>query len=342
MEINFLGFSISILLCYIIYFIIIKTNIFLNQLKDKHQNFVDRKFILPIGGYFILMNIFVMNIKFISLELLFLIPIFIIGALSDMKKFNSPQFRFVVQTIIIICFVYFVNLKLSSTRIEILDVMLENNIFRFTFITFCILIVINGTNFIDGLNGLVLSYYSLITIFLIYADFELSFLNNPNFLQELLFLLIVILIFNILNKLYIGDSGSYLLGFIYSVLLLNIYHENSYISPYFIILLLWYPCFENLFSIIRKYRFKKSPINPDTKHLHQLIFYFINKKLNSSNLLINNLLSSFIIIFYNILIFYVGFIYITKTNIQILLLTFNVFIYFLIYIKLFNFRFRKI
>ena len=44
MEINFLGFSISILLCYIIYFIIIKTNIFLNQLKDKHQNFVDRKF----------------------------------------------------------------------------------------------------------------------------------------------------------------------------------------------------------------------------------------------------------------------------------------------------------
>jgi len=342
MEINFLGFSISILLCYIIYFIIIKTNIFLNQLKDKHQNFVVRKFILPIGGYFILMNIFVMNIKFISLELLFLIPIFIIGALSDMKKFNSPQFRFVVQTIIIICFVYFVNLKLSSTRIEILDVMLENNIFRFTFITFCILIVINGTNFIDGLNGLVLSYYSLITIFLIYADFELSFLNNPNFLQELLFLLIVILIFNILNKLYIGDSGSYLLGFIYSVLLLNIYHENSYISPYFIILLLWYPCFENLFSIIRKYRFKKSPINPDTKHLHQLIFYFINKKLNSSNLLINNLLSSFIIIFYNILIFYVGFIYITKTNIQILLLTFNVFIYFLIYIKLFNFRFRKI
>ena len=342
MEINFLGFGISILLCYVIYIIIIKTNLFLNQLKDKHQNFVVRKFILPIGGYFILITIFVMNFKFMSLELLFLIPIFIIGALSDMKKFNSPQFRFIVQTIIIFCFVYFANLKLSSTRIDILDIMLENHLFRFAFITFCILIVLNGTNFIDGLNGLVLSYYSLITIFLICASFELSFLNNPNFLNELLAILVVILFFNILNKLYIGDSGSYLLGFVYSVLLLNIYHENNYISPYFIILLLWYPCFENLFSIIRKYRFKKSPINPDTKHLHQLIFYFINKKLNSSNLLINNLLSSFIIIFYNILIFYIGFIYITKTNIQILLLTFNVFIYFLIYIKLFNFRFRKI
>ena len=101
-----------------------------------------------------------MNFKFISLELLFFIPIFIIGALSDMKKFNSPQFRFIVQTIIIISFAYFANLKLSSTRIDILDIMLDNSIFRFSFITFCILIVLNGTNFIDGLNGLVLSYYS--------------------------------------------------------------------------------------------------------------------------------------------------------------------------------------
>ena len=66
MEINFLGFGISILLCYVIYIIIIKTNLFLNQLKDKHQNFVVRKFILPIGGYFILITIFVMNFKFMS------------------------------------------------------------------------------------------------------------------------------------------------------------------------------------------------------------------------------------------------------------------------------------
>ena len=50
MEINFLGFSISIILCYIIYILITKTNLFLNQLKDKHQNFVVKKFILPIGG----------------------------------------------------------------------------------------------------------------------------------------------------------------------------------------------------------------------------------------------------------------------------------------------------
>lgn len=330
MEINFLGFSISILLCYIIYFIIIKTNIFLNQLKDKHQNFVDRKFILPIGGYFILMNIFVMNIKFISLELLFLIPIFIIGALSDMKKFNSPQFRFVVQTIIIICFVYFVNLKLSSTRIEILDVMLENNIFRFTFITFCILIVINGTNFIDGLNGLVLSYYSLITIFLIYADFELSFLNNPNFLQELLFLLIVILIFNILNKLYIGDSGSYLLGFIYSVLLLNIYHENSYISPYFIILLLWYPCFELLFSMIRRSIYKSKTYKPDVLHLHQFIYNFIKSKIISNELMCH-LFTSLSINFYNLIIFILASNFIYNSEILIFILIGNIIIYLVVY-----------
>ena len=65
-------------------------------------------------------------------------------------------------------------------------------------------------------------------------------------------------------------------------------------SPFFIVLLLWYPCFENLFSIIRKYRLNLSPLNSDNKHFHQLLFYFIKKKFNLSALTSNNLGSIFI------------------------------------------------
>ena len=49
-----------------------------------------------------------------------------------------------------------------------------------------------------------------------------------------------------------------------------------YFHP-FLLYSLWYPCFENLFSIIRKFNFKKSPISPDNKHLHQLLFIFLKK-----------------------------------------------------------------
>ena len=33
------------------------------------------------------------------------------------------------------------------------------DIFNYIFVTFCILIILNGTNFTDGLNTLVIGYY---------------------------------------------------------------------------------------------------------------------------------------------------------------------------------------
>ena len=41
--------------------------------------------------------------------------------------------------------------------------------------------------------------------------------------------------------MFIGDSGSYLLGFVVSLFLIIIYSKNSSISSFFIVLLLWYP-----------------------------------------------------------------------------------------------------
>ena len=103
--------------------------------------------------------------------------------------------------------------------------------------------------------------------------------------------------FNLLNLFYLGDGGSYMIGLVLGYVLIKIYNQNI-ISPFFIILLIWYPCFENLFSIIRKNSFNSSPIDPDNKHLHQLFFYFLNKKFFESSLLSNNI-SSIIINFYN-------------------------------------------
>ena len=59
------------------------------------------------------------------------------------------------------------------------DLLLENYLFSLFFTLFCLMILINGTNFMDGLNGLVLAYYLMI-IFIIFnlKLFEYSFLNN--------------------------------------------------------------------------------------------------------------------------------------------------------------------
>ena len=95
----------------------------------------------------------------------------------------------------------------------------------------------------------------------------------------LLYAFLVVLIFNLFNQFFIGDSGAYSLSLFIGFLLIKIYSLNLGMSPYFIILLLWYPCFENLFSIIRKAVANKSILNPDNQHLHQYIFVFLKKKL---------------------------------------------------------------
>ena len=110
----------------------------------------------------------------------------------------------------------------------------------------------NGSNFIDGLNTLSLGYYLLISIVLYYLisyqNINLKYIS----IEYLIFLLACGFILNVKNQIYLGDSGSYLLGFSFAVFLIDIYNSNQNVSPFFIVLLLWYPCYENLFSIIER------------------------------------------------------------------------------------------
>ena len=47
------------------------------------------------------------------------------------------------------------------------DNLLENAVFNIFFTSFCLLILINGSNFIDGLNGLLLVYMTLVIFVLL-------------------------------------------------------------------------------------------------------------------------------------------------------------------------------
>ena len=146
---------------------------------------------------------------------------------------------------------------------------------------------------------------------------------------------------NFFNKIYLGDNGSYFLGFVYSYLLIYIYLNNQYLSPFFIILLLWYPAFENLFSLIRKLNIKKSPFKPDQNHLHQLLFFFLKRKKIFREKNINSITGNIILI-YNLPIFYLAFLKPENTQLQILLIFTNILIYCFTYLRLFRFKYRNL
>ena len=327
------------LLILILNFLFNKKNLLQSLTEDKHQKFVEKKNIPLTGGIVIILSsLFIINFKFQIFYFIFIF-IFIIGLLSDIKYLKSAKKRFLLQILTIFLFVVYYDLSISNVRVFFIDFFLEYKFFSYIFVSFCLLIVVNGSNFIDGLNGLILGYYSTIIIVILHLGLAENFYNLESILINYLIVLIYLLIFNFMNKLYLGDSGSYFLGLISGVLLIILYNNVKNISPFFIVLLLWYPCFENLFSILRKYKFSSSPLKADNKHFHQLLFNYLKKRFNYSNLFANNL-SSILINLFNIIIFFIASKDIFNSRLQISLIFFSILIYGYLYFKLFNFRFK--
>ena len=311
-------------------YILIKKKLFLNFKGDIHQKFVSSGGI-PLSGGLILIftSYYYLNLFYVA----YVFFIFLVGFLSDIKIINSPKLRFIIQTLIVFGVIYFSSITVPQTKINFLDQLLTNYIFRIFFTIFCILIVVNGCNFIDGVNTSLIGYCLIISSSLYYLD-----LNNVEVSQIIKFynlipVLLALFILNFFNKLYMGDGGSYFLGLLFALCLINTYQINNNISPYFIVCLLWYPAFENLFSILRKKVFSRSPFEPDTKHLHQIIFLYLKNKLNIKSIYLNTITGT-IINFYNCISVAIATQFYDHTKIQILIIISNIIIYIFFYSRL--------
>ena len=327
---NLILFISTIILIIILNYILFKKKLFLNFKGDKHQKFISSKSIPLSGGLIlILTSYYYLN----PINFTYVIFIFFLGFLSDIKKINSPKLRFITQSLIVLVVVYFSSITVPETKINFLDQLLEYSIFKIFFSIFCILIVINGYNFIDGVNTSLIGYCLIISSSLYYLD-----LNNINISQIIDFynfipILLALLILNFFNKLYLGDGGAYFLGLLFALCLVNTYQINDSISPYFVVCLLWYPAFENLFSILIKKIYSRSPLKPDTYHLHQIIFLYLKKTFNV-NVIYLNTATGMIINFYNLISIGIATHFYNHTKIQISIIIFNIIIYIFFYKKL--------
>jgi UDP-N-acetylmuramyl pentapeptide phosphotransferase/UDP-N-acetylglucosamine-1-phosphate transferase len=339
---NIIYLSIIVLSIFYLNKLFINKNLLLSHSGDKHQEFASKTSVPLIGGIFlIVLFIFFLTKLDKYYEIIIIFFIFLLGIFTDLKILKSPKIRFLIQTFFIILLTFFSKLEIIDTRVDFLNFILEYRFINFCFVVFCLLILMNGSNFIDGLNGLLVGYFIMITIILIKIGFFQYYEAKYDEILFFLSILFAVLLFNIFNKLYLGDSGVYAISIFFGLMIINFHQNHPIISPYFFILLLWYPCFENLFSIIRKFKFNRSPISPDINHFHQLLFYFLKRKNNYTDL-INNNFSSFIILLFNSLIFVISLNNIYSTKLQIMTIFFSVVFYVIIYIYLFNFKYNNV
>jgi UDP-GlcNAc:undecaprenyl-phosphate/decaprenyl-phosphate GlcNAc-1-phosphate transferase len=159
---------------------------------------------------------------------------------------------------------------------------LELGKFKIPFLLLAIGLLINATNYIDGIDGLLLIFFLSCLIYYIFLIDDIETRNLLKFFAIASFLNLILNLLPSKNKfkVFSGDSGSLFIGFFISFITIELYNSFN-IHPAILIWPLWYPVYDFLFVSINRLINKKSIFKPDNTHLHHLIY----KKFNGNIIL---------------------------------------------------------
>jgi UDP-N-acetylmuramyl pentapeptide phosphotransferase/UDP-N-acetylglucosamine-1-phosphate transferase len=257
----------------------------------------------------------------------FLFSFLILGIFSDLKANFSPKLRLLLQSFLVIIFIFLLELKINKTGLFFLEYFIDNAIFNLFFSSICIIILINGSNFCDGVNCNVIGYYLTVVLAIFFMQLPI-----PDSFPDIKIIIIIFSIFylvNLFQKSFLGDNGVYVITVFMGVYVINFINLNNNVSPLLALNLLWYPAFENLFTIIRRLKSIKKIDMADSLHFHTLllkkIFYF-NKNFFLSNSLAGILMNLFMFVG-----IFISINYYNDATILTLILMVNILIYVLVY-----------
>ncbi len=322
-------FLISIFLCLITNYILSKYNFLLDKKFFPHKSLVSKNTVPISGGIIFVLSAFLfLKLEYIYSYIIFLI--FIVGLLSDLNILKSPFKRFILQILIIFLLIFFSQNFVTSIRIPFFDQLFSNTFFKYFFVIFCLLVLINGSNFIDGVNTLLIGYFITVVFMTLLLINKYNLNIEIQNLKIIFSVLLILFAFNFFEKFFCGDGGSYVISLIIGFYLIELSNLDLLISPYFIACLLWYPAYECLFSMVRKKIQKSEVTGPDNYHLHQLLFIFFTRKLKFEKWIISSL-TGLIINVLNLITFFTAYLNVSQTKTLILIIIINIILYNFVY-----------
>ena len=173
--------------------------------------------------------------------------------------------------------------------------------FQLPFLILATGLLINATNYIDGVDGLLLSFFvcCLGYYIILIEDAKTIYLIKLLLIPAILNLFLNMLPSKSKFKFFSGNTGSLFIGFFISFLTIELYNGFN-IHPVYLIWPLWYPIYDFLFVSINRAILKKSIFSADNSHLHHKI---LNKfKKNHLNTILLFFVSNISIIYFGFLI----------------------------------------
>ena len=191
--------------------------------------------------------------------------IFFLGLYDD-KFDSSPNMRLILLSIFIFNFLYFNPVFLiDELKFSFLSESISLNKVSFLFTFCCILVFVISMNMFDGINLQSVSFYLFLIIYLINKSLVFNLF--------LFFIFIPILFFAIKNfqgKAFLGDGGTYLISFIFSLIVIkNHYFQNIESDEIALVLLL--PILDTIRLYFARILDNKNPFLPDKNHFHHII-----------------------------------------------------------------------
>ena len=207
-----------------------------------------------------------------SFGIQFFIPVllaFLSGIFEDFHNSLSPKIRLALQLIAASSAIWLTDSVVTYLG---LGISMPYSIGVF-FSVFAIVGMMNAINMIDGFNGLASGI-----ILLILLSFAITSFNQEN--MDMFYIVLVsmasVSAFFLLNfpkgKIFLGDGGAYMLGFIVAIIGIFLADKYEGVSPWYILAIFIYPVWEVLFSIMRKLTIGLSPMQPDAMHFHMLVY----------------------------------------------------------------------
>ncbi len=212
-------------------------------------------------------DFFIKNIIFF----IAIIMVFIVGIFDDIKG-TSPKTKFIVIILATTLLFFMTDLKILSLG-EWFGYKIDLPIYiALPFTIFAVSGYTNALNLIDGLDGLAASISIVIFLSFLYLGLKFNDTFIINISLSIAIALLAFLLFNWYpSKIFMGDSGSLVLGFLISIVAIRVI---NYINVASILFLAALPLVDTILVMVRRMQRGISPFTADKNHLHHKMLRF--------------------------------------------------------------------
>jgi UDP-GlcNAc:undecaprenyl-phosphate GlcNAc-1-phosphate transferase len=195
----------------------------------------------------------------------------VIGVIDDIIELKAI-YKLVFQIVAALVAVYYgIEIDIvSSINLFGTGEYISLGILSIPITVFWIVAITNSVNIIDGLDGLAVGVSAISSVVMLVVSIVVADISLAIIIGALVGACIGFMPYNINPaKIFMGDSGSLLLGFVLSTVsiigLFKFYAIVSFAVPF---LVLAFPLFDTAFAFFRRILSGKSPMRPDRGHLH--------------------------------------------------------------------------